>query len=337
MNKPKQRERTLVALACSDWHFWHKPPVARSAEEDWYAAMLRPVEQLKKLSCVMEKKDGGGFSYADTPIICAGDVFDKWNPNPELVNWCIKHMPVVYAVPGQHDLCHHSYADVRKTAYWTLVEAGKIIHLRTGKPVEVTSRGSILRLHGFPWGKEIKPLSKDATNALAIDIAVVHKYVWDSEATKYSGAAEEASVSVLRKKLKGYDVSVFGDNHKRFLRYLKWNDGRTTTLLNCGAFMKRKQDERDYEPSVGLIYSDGSVERAPLDCSQDKFTDVDEMFGEAFRSVTGLQTFIDELCSLGDHALDFGEAVRQVLKQGTVEEGVKSIILTALENGRKDR
>ena len=119
------RQKTrVVAIACADIHLQHTAPICRSGEPDWYAAMARPLEELRGLQ-----------ENYDCPILCAGDVFNHWNNcPPELINWAIKHLPKMYAIPGQHDLPQHRLDDVRKSAYWTMVEAGVIENLPLGLP-----------------------------------------------------------------------------------------------------------------------------------------------------------------------------------------------------------
>ena len=54
----------ILAVLCSDLHISHRPPVARSAEPNWYDTMSDYFSQLQQLA----KKWGA-------PVICAGDVF----------------------------------------------------------------------------------------------------------------------------------------------------------------------------------------------------------------------------------------------------------------------
>ena len=101
---------SVIAVCCSDIHLSHRPPKLREAEPNWYAAQARVLSQVR---AVVETHK--------CPLIVAGDVFDEgWRAHkcpPELVNFAIRHLPVCYAVPGQHDLPHHRYADVDKSAY----------------------------------------------------------------------------------------------------------------------------------------------------------------------------------------------------------------------------
>src|SRR5690606_2165772 len=63
--QPIPAEDKVRALLVADIHLSHRPPIARAAEPDWYAAMERQLFQLRYLS-----------DHYRAPVICAGDVFD---------------------------------------------------------------------------------------------------------------------------------------------------------------------------------------------------------------------------------------------------------------------
>ncbi len=261
------------------------------------------------------------------PLIIAGDVFDDgWRPTkcpPELINWAISQLPEqCYAVPGQHDLPHHRYEDVRKSAYWTLVKTGKIIDLGIQPPMEViTTGGRVIRLHGFPWGTLVEPLNR--SNHLCIEIAVIHEYVW-IKGKSYPNAPKEHWLDNDKNKLKGYDVCVFGDNHQSFDFVTEH-----TRVHNCGAFMRRRLDEKDHKPSVGLLHADLSITRHYLDISKNVF-DITPREGKRTSSIDPSE-LIGELKSLGDKVLDFTEALERLRASGQIEDDVWKIILSALE------
>jgi len=110
----------VVAVACSDIHFSHSAPVARSAEPDWYAAQERAWRQVEDLA-----------SEHKVDIIIAGDIFDKWHANktPQLINWTIAQFQcsrMIRAIPGQHDLPDHRLDQRHHAAYGTLMAADVI-------------------------------------------------------------------------------------------------------------------------------------------------------------------------------------------------------------------
>ena len=300
-----------IAVLLADIHLSHNPPVARTAESDWYAAQDRILKQV----CDLQKQMG-------VPVICAGDIFDKWNVTPELINWAIDHLPKMLAVPGQHDLPLHRFEDVAKSAYCTLEKAGVIVTPDVlAHPVALVNPVANADVYGFPWGVEIKkpPVPKDGRFA----VAVVHSYCWTTDCG-YPGAPMENNLTGWARKLKGYSVAVFGDNHQGFFA-----KPGGCTVYNCGCLIPRKSDERHLGSSVGLLFSDAHVERRDLDTTEDKWLDVaDEAL--ATESV-GLEEFLEELGQLNFADLDFKEAVTRYVRDNGVSKSVEKVLLEVLE------
>jgi DNA repair exonuclease SbcCD nuclease subunit len=303
----------VLAVCCSDIHLSHRPPLFRSAEPDWYAAMARTLDELSLF----------GTMY-NCPIVVAGDIFDKWNPPPELINFAIKHLPKCFAVPGQHDLPNHNYDERTRSAYWTLVEAGVVENLHPGSAYP----NDQLVLHGFPWGFDITPPMEKA-HSLSINLAVIHRYVWSRKLnTGYPGAPEEALGNRMISKLKGYDAAIFGDNHRGF----EISQG----IMNCGALIRRKSDEADYVPCVSLLKvaakGEIDIQRVPLaSAKQDVFLKPGDAVAKMVKDHPEVETFVAELMSLGDSTMDFREALERFFRGNSVVDGVRKIILECLE------
>ncbi len=310
-----------VALAIADLHFWHRPPVARSCE-DWWAVQKHYLAQLKHL----QHELSGGKGKPPLPILCAGDVFDKWNAEPETINFLLEHMPHLVSVCGQHDLHCHRYESLPRTAYYTLVKACRITHLHPGKPVGVGK----LRVTGFNWGQELKPNTDP--HGLALEVAVIHKYIWSKNAgTGYPGASEDGMWFKASRQLRGFNVAVFGDNHKSLL--VKTKHGDRPAIYNPGTFLRRKLDEVNHRPQVGIIYEDGTVGRHYLDCSEDKFLEAEalnHMAGDA-----GFEGFLESLSDLGSCALDFSAEMKRTMERDKVPDDVKQLIFKYLDAGAK--
>ena len=296
----------VLALTVSDIHWEESPPLFRSKESDWYEAMYRPWKQIKAL-----QEQHSQATPWKIPILAAGDLFNKPHPKPALINWVIANIPQIHAVPGQHDLPHHRYEDVKRSAYWTLVEAGTVVHLEYNQPFIVGET----RLWGFPWGSELHPFQ--GKGSLALDIAVIHHYVW-KRGCSYEGASYEDRVKRIQKKLNGFDVCVFGDNHLGF----QWNN-----LLNCGTLLRRRRDEFNYQPCVGLIYGDGRIERVPLDCSEDVYLQEDVL--QEIEKI-GFGEFLEELADLGEAGANYPEAITIVMDRKGIRKEVRNIVLQAM-------
>lgn len=297
-------------ILCSDIHLSERPPIFRSDEPDWFEAMARPLRELQDTADQYQAK-----------VVCAGDIFDKWNPSPALINFAIDELPLMYAVPGQHDLPHHRYTDIKSSAYWTLVKAGKIINLEPDKPIEVNG----VVLHGFPWNSELKPCT---SSDLCLHLAVVHKYIWSDETNHFPGADSDDHISGWKiRGLAGFDAMVFGDNHKGFLA--KTHAG-AATILNSGGFMRRKRDEIDYTPSFALMYGDGKIERWALNCKHDTYLEQDDV-REVSDEKLDLEGFISELRQLGGDELDFTSALRLYCETHDVDKETREIVMETIQ------
>jgi hypothetical protein len=306
--------RKPIAVAVSDLHLSDHPPVWRSCEASWYTAMLRPITQLKKIANRYDPP---------LPVICAGDIFHHWRVSPELINFALKHLPYMYAIPGQHDLPYHRLQDIHRSAFWTLVEANKVHYLahRKAEPLEG------LILHGFPWGCEIHPPLVPMPLG-GFNVAVIHAYVWTKRCS-YPGANSKVHLHRWRLALAGFRLGIFGDNHMGFL-----SSDDKTTVLNCGGFMRRNADQALYQPKVSLIWSDGTVTREPLDVSEDKTLNAKQVAERVGDSIMDLSEFFGEMASLRSSSLDFAEALKQWMDQNKVLGRVRECVLAALEGNK---
>lgn len=282
--------------------------MARSSESDWLAVQAGYLQQLKDIA-------------GNLPIIFAGDLFDRWNSSPELINFALEHLPPIWAVPGQHDLPLHNYEDMMKSAFGTLVKVGRINLL-----LPKGHRFDGFWACGFAWGKPITPpLPIPAGDKAVLSIAVAHAYIWTKE-TGYPGVDESKRLGAYKEVLKGYDVALFGDNHKPFLF-----EGKETTVFNHGGFMRRKIDEIDHRPAVGLLMSNGTVELKYLDVSKDKFLPRDEARLQE-NNANLMADFLTELQKLGASDLDFREALKQYIRTYKVSPGAETILQEALDH-----
>jgi len=327
----------VIAILCADIHLQAQPPIWRSAEPDWYEAMQRPLDEIKAL----QKQTG-----RNCPVLCAGDIFDKWygavgKQSSELINWALKHLPDhMYCIPGQHDLPDHNYEQIWRSAYSTLVRAGKIKDIQFGleEIVELgggrygqglLDNGEVctddIRVYGFPYGLPLRPLEN--RNKRHFHIALAHEYIWMT-GHSYPGAPKEGHLKTKVSKIKnqmwnGYDVVVYGDNHKGFLGYLA-----TTAIFNCGTLMRRASDEIDYKPRVGLLYEDGTIKPHYLDTSKDKYI---EKVEDAPLEEMDMSEFIEELKKLGETGLEFTKRVERFFKKNKTRKVVRNIIRKGME------
>lgn len=315
----------VLALLVSDIHLSQTAPVARSLEPDWLAAQERILKQVKRK-----------IELYEAPLIVAGDIFHRYNPNPELINWACDVLPKCYAIPGQHDLCHHVLADLYKSAYQTLVKAGVIVDLGT-TPSKIADRRwkqPKLVVCPFPWGELITPLDKQSIINHYVYLAVVHSYCWSTQSTGYFGASLGQNVVARAEQFRGYSAVQCGDNHHGWMAKSNGID-----VLNCGCLIQRRSDERKLTPSVGLLYDDGHIERHFLDTSEDVWLDEDEVAASTKEEAgPELEQFIEEMSKLGlTDSLDFESNVRAFYENpdNRVAPSTREILDWAMEQGVK--
>jgi len=319
-------QNEVIAILCADIHLSHTPPVWRSAEPDWCAAMQRPLDEIAEL----QKK------YKCT-VLCAGDIYDKWNSPAELINFAMDNLSRLnmYSIPGQHDLPNHNISELEKSAYETLSKADAILDVAYSDrcPSIINSRCT---LSAFPFSTEIKPLPEVYDKKNVVNIALVHQYVCTYK-SDYPGAPKKSHVKYIKAntklingKLYGYDVIVFGDNHKGFHTCV----GKTI-IWNCGTLMRRKSDEIDYKPKVGLLFSNGVVEPYYLDQSQDKYLSPEQTKKLMELSAADFKKFAKELSELGDSELDFQETWKFYVLKNNVSKEIDDIVWNAMTKESK--
>lgn len=320
--------KQVIAIACADIHLSSMPPAARAGEPDWFKAMRRPLDELRRLQSKCE----------NAPILCAGDVFHHWKSSPELINFAIDNLPEMYSIPGQHDMPYHSAEEMEKSAYETLVKTQTLL------PVTETGKGiAEACVYGFGWGVSVTPLAKSKN----MNICLHHAYRWYTPQTAHVGASDETALRAS--EYDGYNIAIIGDNHKSWDGKF-YNGTRSVTIFNCGSLMRRNADQSRHRPRVGLIWSDGTVESHDLDISEDVFDgttnltpDDEEKLAQLragsldIGAFAELQRQIDKLDDPAVEQMGFYEALRLVLGHKGLNVGVKKIITEAIEHGRQTK
>jgi len=314
-----RKKSPIVALLLADIHLGVKVPIAREEEPSWFSAMARPWLEVNDLIRDAKKVNG-----APPAVLCAGDIFDRWNSPPEMINWALEHLPTMYAIPGNHDLPNHRPELAHRSAYGTLVRAGKIIELDS-----VAKRIYNLDVYGQPFNEEVPiPLQSDKV----VKVLVTHEYLWTT-GTGFAGASEECKLSSVAKKFSGFDVVVVGDNHIGFERRLKGG----TFVFNCGALIRRKASEAIHHPRVGLLKMDGTVVIHQLDTSKDKLTREVSLEQEQSEEYRGeVSDFVEGLVGLEADELSFQDAIVREMKAQKLTQPVQDILLGAMNANTKD-
>lgn len=227
--------KNAVALLCSDLHLRTAVPSSR-IERSWYPEMERHLDAIATMA-------------GDLPIICAGDVFDRWNPPSELVSWALDCLPQMFAIPGQHDLNGHDYDRRMEGAYGVLVKAGIIIDLPAERWCNVSFESHEINIWANPWGRYLLPKQKPAKG---ICLQVIHKYVYDTPIHAYKDAPTDGLQLSTPKNI---DAVLSGDNHITWFR---------NNWFNPGSLMQLKSDQKNHCPTLGYLHADGSIHAIPM-------------------------------------------------------------------------
>ncbi|MBW2632193.1 MAG: metallophosphoesterase family protein [Deltaproteobacteria bacterium] len=233
----QSKDLEVAAIFCSDLHLSLNPPIYRSKEPDWFAAMSRPLCELRRLQIKHH-----------CPVICCGDVFDKWKAEPELINFAIAQLPKqFYTIAGQHDLPNHCVEDIHKSALSTLCLAGVACIFNTLNYYPFAPDFILKSAH---YGQKLIEASNHKESP--INIGVIHQYNWIPQ-HGHQKAKDKYKVTSRRKEFKKYDYVFCGDNHIPFYTPLKWKH-HIRMFVNCGAMMIRKSDDK-FTPTFWLLVS----------------------------------------------------------------------------------
>ncbi len=136
------------AILVGDLHLMDRQPICRT--DDFWKAQEKKINWLRELQ--MEHH---------CPVLCAGDVFDKWNSSLELVGWAIENLPSeFYTVYGQHDLPQHNMKLRHRSALGVLERAGVCVKLCSGwasrTDFPIFSSHPKFTAFGFDWNQPHK-------------------------------------------------------------------------------------------------------------------------------------------------------------------------------------
>lgn len=210
----------MKIILLGDVHARDDIPACRT--DDYLAAQSRKFAFLKQKALVN-----------NAIIVQAGDLLNKWKPNPELLTMCIKEMPFMYTIAGNHDLPQHNHDLFYKSGLATLEAAGTIEVLREPKFFEDDG----VCVCPFPWNAEMEPNPHEGWKTLA----VIHKLIWAKP--PFPGADVAGNAKAVLRKMKGYDIILSGDNHEYF--EVERGGGY---LVNPGSMMRMTAAQQDFQP-----------------------------------------------------------------------------------------
>lgn len=322
----------ILSAHIADVHYSHDVPVNRieSTREEWYDYMEKHTQRLYYFLKAHKIK----------VLTISGDIFHKWNSPPELINFVMKMFKnfkaegvTILAIPGQHDLPMHNYEDIRKSAYWSLVEAGVIQTLGPGGAVVQTSDKGTIQFHGFPWGRNLAECSNLSPFDNTIPkVALIHDYCYTNEIGKFPGVSERkhcfnwSNILTMHR----FDYAFFGDNHLGFLHKATGS----TFIYNCGAFLKRKTDDQ-HSTWIGLLCKPRDItfalQTVPLchEMKSFKTAAAKKVKPDYLQVIEGFR----QLAKTGEKVLDFVEHLLRDIhnENNDMNPEIRDYLLTKLE------
>lgn len=239
-----------VAVLVSDLHIRSTTPRSR-AETSWYEVLGPALQSL-----------GDAADRLKIPIICAGDIFDRWNPSADLVSWSMDWLPQMYAIPGQHEIEGHCHDHRDKGIYGALVKAGVIEDLDAETWTVIRSNGTVIHIWAMPWGRYSCPEYFPE----GLKLLVAHKYIHIGKGSCYATAPEDASAPNQKKMFEGFQAALVGDNH------IPWTANLNgCNIYNHGGFLPQNSDQKNLIPSYGILLENGEITVHPLDVSEPKW------------------------------------------------------------------
>lgn len=302
-----------LAIVCADIHLMLNPPPCRSLEPDWFEAMARPLRALRELSLKL-----------DCPILCSGDVFDRWNAPPQLINFALKELPSMYVIAGQHDLPYHVGNDIEKSALGTLIAAGHVT-LVPPEGLWISTRGKQgFYCCGFSWNQEVQKIDERPMDK--IHIALHHAYRYTTKNNSYKDAPDSGFMNA--KEYVGYDFVVTGDNH---ISWEAFTDRQV--FYNPGSFIRIRADQEEHRPRLGVIYAN-QVKTVFLDISKEKFNQ-QGISVERQLVWSSMEEFLEKLSELKSTTIDFFGSMNEYMETHELSEEAKHKLREAIEHARQ--
>jgi predicted phosphodiesterase len=268
--------------------------------------------------------------FNDPPILCAGDIFNKWNPTPYEISLALEWIPKgTICVPGNHDLPAHNIERIEKSGLYALWMADHVILPIPGRNTGITLDDHPFTIGGFdvfcfPFKEPFKPAPK--WGGPRKKIALVHHFVYKGR-KPFPGA--DTGVSSLMKNLPGYDLIITGDNHIPF-DHIQGDQ----ILLNPGSITRTSAAQIEHIPRVYLWWAEeNAFEWIPIPVEGNVISR--EHIEEVEIRDQRISAFIEKLGGDGivDIEMSFERNVKNFLSREKITPIVKKKIQYAMEEG----
>jgi DNA repair exonuclease SbcCD nuclease subunit len=313
--KKSARRGEASAILIADLHLTESTPISRV--DDYLAAQLRKLEFLQDLS---NQNDG-------CPILCAGDLFDKWKSSPWLIAWVFEHFPnPMKSIPGNHELPMHSLENYDKSALHLLEMVCEEDSFDVLKNEGISLGDGLLYVYGIPFGHldDFDPVKEIPDASGLRRILLLHELTWKEK--KPTWAANSYSAKELLDRFGDFfDLIVTGDNHESFVV-----KGKSALLVNPGSMMRMTADQADFQPRCFLYYADAN-EITPVEFPIEEGVHSREHLDRVKERDERIEAYIERMKSNWKGGLSFEENLREFFSANKTPKKVRDLIWRHME------
>lgn len=238
-----------TALCIGDLHATNKQPKCRV--DDFQATQKDKFSWLRSL-----------WAAKLQPLVLQpGDLFDRWDSPPEVINMVLDLLPPMHTLPGNPGKHNHGLISdpelIKRDAIYTvaLAKLGWVVAgVNDALMSEYLTPGIIIHVYACPWGEEPYAPRKIKSDVTTRNVLITHHLLTPGPAAYGADNALE-----YLKKHQGYDLILTGHNHEQFVVEHK---GRY--LVNPGSFTRQTAAET-HEPKVYTWYAESNtIEAIPV-------------------------------------------------------------------------
>ena len=319
IKRTRQAKKTADAILVSDLHLADSIPVSRT--DDYITAQINKLAFLQSLS----NKNN------NCPILCAGDIFDRWKASPWLCSMAFMHLPRPFiGIPGQHDLPEHSLKEFPRSALGLLAEVSDpdefdIITIRAAQRGTQAGETKVVAT-GIPFGELNKfVLNPEFERSPHYRyILMLHELTWQGKAPSWdkNGLTD---LELLDKFGEHFDLILTGDNHAGFVT--RQGD---SLLVNPGSMMRKTADQEHYIPRCYLYYADDNTVthvEYPIEKGVHNREHIDRKRERDDRTAA----YISNIRQWESGGLSFKKNLEAFFKENKVTQKVRDLILCHLE------
>lgn len=267
----------------ADLHLRRDRPRVR-IDEDWIQSQMNNVVELLQ-KCV---------DLDIEMLILTGDILDSSNQPPWVVDILPQAMqevfdtnqslPEVHIIPGNHDLQHHQYANLR-----------------------YSSIGNLMRMKGVT-AHNVNERFENTDFLEEFGIVVVHRLIMPDANESLARLANAEIAADIIEAFPTAEFILTGDYHKHYAE--EYEDA---VLLNPGCLNRQSADEKDYE--VGFYIFDTNIPDTYefIQLESDDVTMIDDSYlVEQHAREDSLSAYAEQLASSKGLSFDLWEVVKEL-------------------------